>query len=70
LVVSLFGPEQWDMITSTAELIDMTLEDIIRGLGPTEIIQHEITSDEWNEFFIKNGWIDKDDLPDDDEDIF
>lgn len=50
--------------------LDMTVEDIIRGLGPTEVVQHEINSDEWNEFFIENGWVDEDDLPDDDGDIF
>lgn len=57
------------MVTSTAMSLDMTVEDIIRGLGPTEVVQHEINSDEWNEFFIENGWVDEDDLPDDDGDI-
>lgn len=73
LVVSLFPVDQWDMITSTALSLDMTVEDIIRGLGPDEVVQHEISSDDWNEFFVENGWVDDYDdyiLPDDDGDIF
>lgn len=73
LVISLFPIEQWDMVTSTALSLDMTVEDIIRGLGPDEVVQHEISSDDWNEFFVENDLLDDDDdytLPDDDEDIF
>jgi len=49
------------MITSTAMSLDITAEDIIRGLGPDEVVQHEISSDDWNEFFIENGLVDDDD---------
>lgn len=70
LVISLFPVEQWEMITSTATSLDMTAEDIIRGLSSAEVVQYEINSDEWNEFFIVNGWVDENELPDDDGDIF
>jgi len=56
------------MITSTAMSLDITAEDIIRGLGPNEVVQHEISSDDWNEFFIENGLADDDDLLDYDDD--
>ena len=48
--------------------LDITAEDIIRGLGPNEVVQHEISSDDWNEFFIENGLVDDDDLLDYDDD--
>jgi len=67
LIISLFPIDQWDMITSTATSLDITTEDIIRGLGPNEVVQHEISSDDWNEFFIENGLVDDDDLLDDDD---
>jgi len=38
----------------------MAVEDIIRGLGPDEVTQHEINADEWNDFFIASGWLDDD----------
>jgi len=61
LIISLLPIDQWDMITSTAMSLDITAEDIIRGLGPDEVVQHEISSDDWNEFFIENGLVDDDD---------
>lgn len=61
LVVSLFPVEQWDMITSTANDLDMAVEDIIRGLSPDEVTQHEISSDDWNDFFIEYTMYDEDD---------
>lgn len=41
------------MITSTSSDLDIAVEDIIRGLGPNEITQREISSDDWNDFFIQ-----------------
>jgi hypothetical protein len=57
------------MVTSTASLLEMTAENIVRNLGPNEIIQYEISSNDWNQFFIDKGWVDQDDLPYDDEDM-
>lgn len=67
LVVSLFPVDQWDMITSTANDLEMAVEDIIRGLGPNEVKQYEISSDDWNDFFIENGFIDDVEFDEDDE---
>lgn len=64
MIISLLTVDQWDMITSTAMSLDITAEDIIRGLGSDEVIQHEISSDDWNDFFIENGLVDDDDLLD------
>jgi hypothetical protein len=48
----------------------MAVEDIIRGLGPDEVTQHEINADEWNDFFIEAGLADDDTyIEDDDGDI-
>lgn len=68
LVVSLFPVEQWDMITSTANDLEMAVEDIIRGLGPDEVTQHEINADDWNEFFVEYSMY-EDDEEEDEEDI-
>jgi len=67
LVVSLFPVEQWDMITSTANDLEMAVEDIIRGLGPDEVTQHEINADDWNEFFVEYSMYEDDE--EDEEDI-
>lgn len=70
LIISLFPVDQWDMITSTALSLDMAVEDIIRGLGPDEVTQHEINADDWNDFFIEAGLLDDDIyIEDDDGDI-
>jgi len=55
------------MITSTANDLDMTVEDIIRGLGPNEVRQYEINADDWNDFFIENNLIDDVEFDEDDE---
>lgn len=70
LIISLFPVDQWDMITSTALSLDMAVEDIIRGLGPDEVTQHEINADDWNDFFIEAGLVDDDDDGDGDIEDF
>jgi len=70
LIVSLFPMDQWDMIISTATSLDITAEDIVRELSPNEVIQYEISSNDWNEFFIQNGLIGNNDLLEDGGDNF
>lgn len=66
LIITLFGIDQWDMISSTAASLDIAVEDIIRELNPSEATQYEITSDDWDEFFVESGMMDYDDQDMDD----
>jgi len=48
----------------------MAAEDIIRELGPDEVVQYEISSDDWNDFFTENQFMNYDDLFGDNGDDF
>jgi hypothetical protein len=51
LVVNMFGAEQWQMISSMASYLDMTIEEVVKGLGPEEVLQYKITPESWTDFF-------------------
>ena len=70
LIISLLPTDQWEMITSTATSLGMAAEDIIRELGPDEVVQYEISSDDWNDFFTENQFMNYDDLFGDNGDDF
>lgn len=48
LIISFFKPEQWEMVLSTAELLDIQVEDVVRDLTPDEIKQLIIPVEDWN----------------------
>ena len=44
LTISFFKPDQWEMVISTANLLKVEVEEIVRGLGPDEVHQLVINS--------------------------
>lgn len=49
LTISFFKPEQWEMVLSTSEILETDVESIVRGLGPDDIQQLVISSEDWNQ---------------------
>ncbi len=48
LTISFFKPEQWEMVLSTSEILEKDVESIVRDLGPDEVKQLVISSEDWN----------------------
>ena len=48
LVISFFKPEQWEMLLSTANLLNEEVESLVRDLTPDEIKQLIIPVEDWN----------------------